>query len=110
MSTSTPTAQRRSGVPASLQDGPGGHRVEEAHRAVSIRPIARLAQGQEPGQPGDAASPRGVVVMVGNRFDYPIEPMTLGNNAREWCAVAGGQLRWHGGAAVHPSLKPGFRT
>jgi ATP-dependent DNA ligase len=33
--------------------GPGGHRVEAAVEALSVRAIAALAQGQEPGKPGD---------------------------------------------------------
>jgi hypothetical protein len=46
----------RAGVRAGLQDGLGGHRVETADGALSIRPNASLAQDQKPGQPGDAAA------------------------------------------------------
>jgi ATP-dependent DNA ligase len=35
--------------------GPGGHRVEAAHVALSLRPLARLAEGEESGQPGVAS-------------------------------------------------------
>jgi hypothetical protein len=38
----------RRDLPAGLQDGPGGHCVKAAERALSIRPVARLHQGQEP--------------------------------------------------------------
>jgi hypothetical protein len=34
--------------------------------ALPVRPIARLAQGQEPGQPGDAAGASGAVVTRGS--------------------------------------------
>jgi bifunctional non-homologous end joining protein LigD len=36
------------GLPAGLQDGPGGHRVEAAFRALSVRFVAGLVEGQEP--------------------------------------------------------------
>ena len=35
--------------PARLQDGTGGHRLEAARLALSLGPIAGLAQVQEPG-------------------------------------------------------------
>src|SRR5882757_3627084 len=54
----------RRGVPARLQDGPGGHRVETADCALPVRAVAGLDQGQEPGQPGDAAGTRRAVVTL----------------------------------------------
>jgi ATP-dependent DNA ligase len=44
---------RRCDLPAGMPDGPGGHRVEAAERALPVGPLAGLAQDQEPGQPGD---------------------------------------------------------
>ena len=38
-------------VSARLQDGAGGHRLEAARLALPIRPLARLAQVQEPAAP-----------------------------------------------------------
>jgi ATP-dependent DNA ligase len=58
----TDRRSRRAGVPASLPDGPGGHCVQAAVEALSIRPVRALAEGQEPGQPRHgAASGRPVV-------------------------------------------------
>jgi bifunctional non-homologous end joining protein LigD len=45
-----------------LQDGPGGHRLEAPDRAVPVRAVAGLDQGQEPGEPGDGAGAGGPVV------------------------------------------------
>jgi hypothetical protein len=50
-------------LPASLQAGPRGHRVEAAERALPVGPVAGLDQGEEPGQPGDDPGPRGGVVI-----------------------------------------------
>jgi bifunctional non-homologous end joining protein LigD len=47
--------ERRRGVPARLQVGSGGDRVQATDRAISVWAIAGLGQGQEPGQPSDAA-------------------------------------------------------
>jgi hypothetical protein len=41
----------RAGVRAGLQDGFGGHRVEKAQRALSIRAVAGLAQDEKSGHP-----------------------------------------------------------
>jgi ATP dependent DNA ligase domain len=51
-------APRRAGVQAGVRNGPGGHCVQAADRAIPLRSIPGLAQGQEPGQPGDAAGAR----------------------------------------------------
>jgi hypothetical protein len=53
---------RRRGVPACLQDGPRRDRVEAADCALPVRAVAGLDQGEEPGQPGDAAGAGGDVV------------------------------------------------
>jgi hypothetical protein len=37
----------RRDLPAGLQDGPGGHRVEEAQRALQVGAVAGLAEDQE---------------------------------------------------------------
>jgi hypothetical protein len=42
--------------------GVRGHRVKTAQRALPVRGIARLAQGEEPGQSCDAAGAGGDVV------------------------------------------------
>ena len=42
-------------VPARLQARPGRHRVEAAGLALPRRPLARLAQGQEPRRAGGEA-------------------------------------------------------
>ena len=42
--------------------GPRGHRVEAAERALPVGPVAGLAQGEEPGQPGDDPGARSGVV------------------------------------------------
>ena len=39
-----------------------GHRVEAARLALSARPLAHVAQGEEPGEPGDAARVGGSMV------------------------------------------------
>jgi len=52
----------RRGVLACLQDGPRRDRVEAAERALSVRAVSGLAQGQKPGQPGDAAGAGGRLV------------------------------------------------
>jgi hypothetical protein len=44
---------------ARVQNGPGGHRVEAAKRALPLGAVAGLDQGQEPGQPGDDPGARG---------------------------------------------------
>jgi bifunctional non-homologous end joining protein LigD len=52
-----PTAQRayfragRRRVPARLQDGSRGHRLEAARLALPLRPLVRLAQDEKPGGP-----------------------------------------------------------
>ena len=51
--------RRRHHLPAGLPHGPRGHRVEAAERALPVGAVAGLAQGQEPGQPGDGATSRG---------------------------------------------------
>ena len=51
--------RRRDRVPARLQAGSRGHRVEAAHRALPVRAVTGLDQDEEPGQPGDAAGARG---------------------------------------------------
>jgi bifunctional non-homologous end joining protein LigD len=45
--------ERRHDLPAGLQDGPRGYRLEAVERVLSIGPVARLAQGEEPQQPCD---------------------------------------------------------
>jgi bifunctional non-homologous end joining protein LigD len=57
--------ERRCGLPARVQDGPGGDRIEAADGAVPVRPFPGLAQGQEPGQPGDGEASRGAMVAGG---------------------------------------------
>jgi hypothetical protein len=49
---------RGDGVPARLHDGPGGDRVETADGALPVGTVGGLDQGQEPGEPGDAAASR----------------------------------------------------
>jgi hypothetical protein len=44
---------RRGDLPAGLQEGFGGDRLEAAGRALPLTPVAGLNQGREPGQPGD---------------------------------------------------------
>jgi hypothetical protein len=44
------TNQSAHDLPARLQTGPGGHRVEAAKRPLQVRPVAGLDQGEEPGQ------------------------------------------------------------
>jgi hypothetical protein len=57
--------RRRHHLPAGLPHGPRGHRVEEAERALQVGPVSRLAQGEEPGQPGnDPGAGNGVVTTV----------------------------------------------
>jgi len=56
--------RRRQGVPARMQAWLRGHRVEAAERALPIGAIAGLAQGEEPGQPGDGAGACGAEVMA----------------------------------------------
>jgi hypothetical protein len=58
-STPTRTAPPCSGTPA---NGFEGHRVEAAGGALPIRAVSGLDQGQEPGQPGDAAASVGAMV------------------------------------------------
>jgi hypothetical protein len=60
-STSTPT-RTAPWFPARLQDGPRRHRVKAARCALPVRALAGLDQGQEPGGPGHAAVPWGVMV------------------------------------------------
>ena len=56
---------RPDGVPARLQDGAGRDRLEAAGIALPIRPIARLAQVQEPGRAGgEAGGGRGLGEMT----------------------------------------------
>jgi hypothetical protein len=55
---------RRARLPASLRDGPGGHRVETPGRALQIRSIWGLDQDQELGQPGDGETSAGAMVIV----------------------------------------------
>ena len=43
-------------VAARVQARTRGHRVEAALEAVSVRPVWALAEGQEPGEPGDGES------------------------------------------------------
>ena len=50
-----PDASRRGGVPACLQDGARGHRVEAAGLALHLGPVEGLAQVQEPGCAGGEA-------------------------------------------------------
>jgi hypothetical protein len=52
-----------------LQAGPRGHRLEAALRALPIGPVARLAQGEEPGQPGH--DPGGKASGDDNTFSRP---------------------------------------
>jgi bifunctional non-homologous end joining protein LigD len=42
--------------------GPGGHCVEAVEQALSVRPVAGLAQDQEPGEPGDGETSGAVLV------------------------------------------------
>jgi hypothetical protein len=60
-STSTPT-RRRHGVPARLQDGPGGDRLKAPDRALPVGPFPGLAQDQEPRQSGDGKTSGGAMV------------------------------------------------
>ena len=50
-----PAVCRRHRLPARLQDGPGGDRLEAARLALSFRPVAGLAEVQEPGSAGGEA-------------------------------------------------------
>src|SRR5262249_17434656 len=59
-------AARRSRVPTRLQARMRGHRVEAARLALPQRPIARLAQGEEPGGTGGGARGRGGVGAASN--------------------------------------------
>src|SRR5262249_10894823 len=60
-----PTAQRayfrarRRRVPARLQDGSRGHRLEAARLAPPLRPLAGLGPDEEPGGAGGEARGRG---------------------------------------------------
>src|SRR5262249_54814359 len=49
---------RRRHVPARLQDGSRGHRLEAARLALPLRPLARLAQDEEPSSAGGEARGR----------------------------------------------------
>jgi hypothetical protein len=60
----TPRRGRSRGVPTCLQARAGGHRVEEAQRALPVGTLPGLDQGQEFGQPGDAAGAGGDVVIL----------------------------------------------
>ena len=53
----------RDRVRARLPARTRGHRVEAASRAVSARPLAYVAQDQEPGEPGDDARAGGSVLI-----------------------------------------------
>ena len=66
---------RRDDLPAGLPHGPGGHRVEAAERALPVGPVAGLAQGEEPGQPGDGATSRGPLVIRQPRTNYGWNPI-----------------------------------
>jgi hypothetical protein len=66
---------RRRGVPSRLQAGPRRHRFQAAYRALPVRIVSGLDQGQEPGQPGDAACARGDVVT-------PRSPASRGTDMR----------------------------
>src|SRR5262249_25136425 len=50
-----PRPRRRERVPARLQDGPRGHRVEATRLALPVRPDEGLAEVQEPGGAGGEA-------------------------------------------------------
>jgi hypothetical protein len=63
---------RRRGVPSCLQDGPGGHRLDAADFALPVRPVPGLAQGQKPGQPGDAARAGGRLVTAREAIVQPL--------------------------------------
>ena len=60
---------RRRGVPARLQDGPRRHRLKTTDRAVPVRSVPRLDQGQEPGQPGDGETSGGAMVALPDSGD-----------------------------------------
>jgi ATP dependent DNA ligase domain len=47
--------RRRDRVRARLQARAGGHRVEAARLGLLAGPVTHVAQGEEPGEPGDAA-------------------------------------------------------
>jgi hypothetical protein len=51
---------RRRRVQARLQDGARGHRLEAARLALPLRPLAGLAQDEEPGGGGEARGGGGV--------------------------------------------------
>src|SRR5262245_46229026 len=54
-------------LPPRLQDGAGRDRLEAPRLALSVRPLARLAQVQEPGGTGDEArGRRGLTAMTRN--------------------------------------------
>jgi glucose/arabinose dehydrogenase len=69
-----------------LQARPRGYRVEAADRAISIRPIQGLAQGQEPGQPGDGAAPGRELVELSS--PEKVGPIWLVTQTGEKTAVA----------------------
>jgi hypothetical protein len=70
--------RRRHDLPAGLPHGSRGHRVETIERALPVRSVSGLAQGQEPGQPGDdPGTRRGVVVTAAEaprRFPNEFSP------------------------------------
>src|SRR5215831_2350513 len=53
---------RRGHLPPRLQDGPRGDRLEAARLALPLRPIAGLAQDEEPGRAGGEAGGGGGLV------------------------------------------------
>jgi hypothetical protein len=77
-------------LPAGLQARPRRHRVEAAEARPTGRAVAGLAQGQEPGQPGDDPGARGEVMMEAH-------PKALRLGAAK-------------GGGISPTLKPTLPT